>query len=242
MQPPEKSIKKSLHPCFTAKGRKDIIPRYHPYWQKARLIIHNGDSRLLLPLIDSKQHLPGPFIKTAIPDFHLRRLPWMASIRTTLPVLRLLYMNRVYHQQKQVSTGKQGIKSPPALLCALLPPKIFLYCCCKKFLFLLFYRSTTSTSRHFEGRQRSPKSHFSVMHAAWSQGISRLRVFMEKKHTVLITPCSPARDDAATGSLLSLEKAMKGRSAPSSASFRRCPPLETTNGRVVLMIICFLSK
>ena len=37
----------------------------------------------------SKQRLPGPFIQTAIPDFHLRRLPWMASIRTTLPVLWL---------------------------------------------------------------------------------------------------------------------------------------------------------
>lgn len=196
MQPPEKSIKKSLHPCFTAKGRKDIIPRYHPYWQKARLIIHNEDSRLLLPRIGSKQRLPGPFIKTAIPDFHLRRLPWMASIRTTLPVLRLLYMNRVYHQQKQVSTGKQEIKSlhPPSPACPSLrspAPKIFLYCCCKKFLFLLFCRSTPPPVIIFESRQRSPKSHFSVVHASLSQEISRLKVFIEKKHTRPHTSMQP---------------------------------------------------
>ena len=54
----------------------------------------------------SKQRLPGPFIQTAIPDFHLRRLPWMASIRTTLPVLWLcICMSRVYHPRGMVSTG-----------------------------------------------------------------------------------------------------------------------------------------
>ena len=56
----------------------------------------------------SKQRLPGPFIQTAIPDFHLRRLPWMASIRTTLPVLWLcICMSRVYHPRRMVSTGME---------------------------------------------------------------------------------------------------------------------------------------
>ena len=58
----------------------------------------------------SKQRLPGPFIQTAIPDFHLRRLPWMASIRTTLPVLWLcVYMSRVYHPRGMVSTGIEKV-------------------------------------------------------------------------------------------------------------------------------------
>ena len=58
----------------------------------------------------SKQRLPGPFIQTAIPDFHLRRLPWMASIRTTLPVLWLcICMSRVYHPRRMVSTGMEKV-------------------------------------------------------------------------------------------------------------------------------------
>ena len=58
----------------------------------------------------SKQRLPGPFIQTAIPDFHLRRLPWMASIRTTLPVLWLcICMSRVYHPRGMVSTGIEKV-------------------------------------------------------------------------------------------------------------------------------------
>ena len=58
----------------------------------------------------SKQRLPGPFIQTAIPDFHLRRLPWMASIRTTLPVLWLcICMSRVYHPRGMVSTGMEKV-------------------------------------------------------------------------------------------------------------------------------------
>ena len=58
----------------------------------------------------SKQRLPGPFIQTAIPDFHLRRLPWMASIRTTLPVLWLcICMSRVYHPRMMVSTGIEKV-------------------------------------------------------------------------------------------------------------------------------------
>ena len=58
----------------------------------------------------SKQRLPGPFIQTAIPDFHLRRLPWMAPIRTTIPVLWLcICMSRVYHPRRMVSTGIEKV-------------------------------------------------------------------------------------------------------------------------------------